>query len=160
MTPEDFVSSLSVHFSTRHDTEEQSAQWLEHMLNALKGYQPKVLAKVAQDIIHERKSRSFPLIGEIREVAERHTPKRYDDAPKTYFGRSMRAPDSPEQLERYRLAKEWRDKVCASHGSVDEWLRATVHRRDDGAKGRVPAKRSTFNKLSTTSLRMTGEQPE
>jgi hypothetical protein len=156
MTPEQFIASLSVHFSTRHDTEEQSAQWLEHMLQALKGYQPKVLAKVAQDIIHERKTRSFPLIGEIREFADRHTVKRYDE-PQGFYGRSLRRPNTPEEDERYRLAKEWRDKVCASHGSVDAYLQATVHRRDDGARGRIRVKRSTFNKLSATSLRMTGE---
>lgn len=156
MTPEQFIDTLGVHFTARHDTEDQMAQWFEHMVRALSGYSAKVLDKVADDIIHDRATKSFPLIAEIRKVADKHAPRSYVEQP-SFQQRSLRAPDSPEQLERYRLAKEWREKVCASHGSVDAWLQATVHRREDGSKGRVPAKRSSFNKLSDVSLRMMGD---
>lgn len=148
MTPERFIAKLSAQFSTRHDTDDQAAEWMGQMLDALKGYPGDVLEKVARDMIHERKTRSFPLIAEIREITDRYTPKnRYDDDLSAYRVHRQRV-EYTSTTDQYRLAKEWRDKVCASHGSVDNWLKATVHLRRDGAlgKGMSPA-RSSFRPI-------------
>lgn len=162
MTPEQFIAKLSVQFTTRHDTEGQATEWFGQVSEALQGYSSDVLEKVARDFIHERKARSFPLVGEIREMANRHIQNRPTDDVAAYRVHRQRV-EYASQIEQYRLAAEWRDKVTASHGSVDNWLTATVHRRRDGAlgKGARPGRRSSFRpvsaSLSETTKRMTGD---
>lgn len=146
MTPERFIAALSAHFSIRHDTEDQSARWLDDMLRALGGYSGDVLEKTSLSLIDERRQRSFPLIAEIREVADRYIPRVSDYDECSAYRVHRQKVEYASNLHRYELAKEWRDRVTASHGSVDDYLLATVGQRRDGALGRgmSASRRSSF----------------
>ena len=89
--------------------------------------------------------------------------------------RNLRAPDTPEQEEVYRKAREWQHATIKEYGTWANYWRATKHmRREDGGSGRaekpIPdlpvANRDYFEKLprwnagslSDVTKRMTGDR--
>jgi hypothetical protein len=72
MTPDEFIDALSVHFPPRHDDPAMASRWLEDMTRGLRHYSSQTLAEAVEEIIRERRLRSFPLLGECRDVCGRH----------------------------------------------------------------------------------------
>lgn len=126
------------------------------------GYSEQVLKAAGDAIIREYRGRGFPRPAEIvtacREACERQP---FTPTEQRQWGPSRRRPNTPEEDERYRKAAEWQKQVCDQYGSMDAYLKATVHLRDDGYQGGRPARRrSSFASLSSISKRITGDRAE
>jgi hypothetical protein len=158
MTFDEFMDTMALHFTMKHDDAEAAARWTEAYRSELKNVPPQALKKASVQLIRARKMRVFPMVSDILEAIETVAPPQTEA--QGYNFPSQRAPDNPRDVERYRLAKEWRDKVCAQYGSMDAYLLATAKVRDDAG---IPmaSKRSTFKhatpNLSEPTRRMTGD---
>ncbi|MCK9549187.1 hypothetical protein [Aquamicrobium sp.] len=63
-----FITSLALHFTVKHETPEHEKAWLRSMAINLKSFPAAVLNEAADEIIRTRKHRNFPLPAECREV--------------------------------------------------------------------------------------------
>lgn len=63
-----FITSLALHFTVRHETPEHEKAWLRSMAMNLRSFPAVVLNEAADEIIRTRKHRNFPLPAECREV--------------------------------------------------------------------------------------------
>lgn len=145
MTPEQMIQQLSRHFSIRFDSEEDQTAWLRDVVEAFRGYDKRVLADATRWIISNRKMRGFPLISEIKEACGK-TPTYETAQPAKFQGPSRRAPDSAEEIEAVRKAREWQKQICDEYGTMDNYLKRTVARRVgrfDVAPAKPLAKRET-----------------
>ena len=130
------------------------AAYLEELEEMLRPYSDHVLT-VASKLVGRRGGRSFPSPKDIMKAVEEVMglqPRQQAESSNQY-SRNLLAPPTYEELTRNRLAKEWRDKVCAKYGSVDDYLRQTVNIRSDGAGGAYMAsKKSTFSQMKNTEF--------
>jgi len=153
VTVTEFISTLQVHFPTRHDTPQQSAAWIKSMVDALRGTAPDVLQSACYHIVMTRKLRSFPLPSECREAcqlaAERIAADRERSPGAQYVGRSLRTPDRPEDIERWRDARLWREQMVNQYGSFDNYLTRTRSVRFDPRFEQSPSGTPIASKKST-----------
>jgi len=70
MTPENFISKLSLHFRFHVDSPEAQAEWSMDALKAIRGTAPHALDAAAEAIVAGRTSPFFPTIGEIRHAIQ------------------------------------------------------------------------------------------
>lgn len=63
-----FITSLALHFTVKHETPEHEKAWLKSMAMNLRSFPASVLNEAAEEIIRTRKHRNFPLPAECREV--------------------------------------------------------------------------------------------
>lgn len=63
-----FITSLALHFTVKHETPDHEKAWLRSMALNLKSFPASVLNEAAEEIIRTRKHRNFPLPAECREV--------------------------------------------------------------------------------------------
>lgn len=63
-----FITSLALHFTVKHETPEHEKAWLRSMAINLKAFPAAVLKDAAEEIIRTRKHRNYPLPAECREV--------------------------------------------------------------------------------------------
>ena len=63
-----FITSLRIHFPTRHDSEMLEIEWIRSIRDAISFYGDETLKAVAQRIIDTRTDRRFPLPAEIRKA--------------------------------------------------------------------------------------------
>ena len=131
MAAMDFLESLGRHFGKRHPSPEAEDLWMRDMMEVVKGTDPLVLRRAYQLIRDEHDERAFPLPASIRKYISRACesvyPERVSDADRKVYpwtNRSLRAPDSPEEIERCRLAREWQHRMIAQYGSWAAWWRA------------------------------------
>lgn len=137
-------------------TENLSA-FMGEYVSALRNASPDVLRAATDALIRTNTHRSWPTIGRCMEAvtlaADERAPR---DKTSTSYRRSLVAPPSAEELEKRRLAKEWRDQMEAEFGSVEKALEA--HQRKRNA---VPmaSRKSSFRHVGLTerSLRMAGD---
>jgi len=181
MSPAEFIESLSRHYSKRHESAESARLWLQEMVASVKNTDRQVLAEAYRMIRDEYEERSFPVPATIRKFIERAAVhihpehKQYVPGEHGIARRNLRAPDTPEQEEVYRKAREWQHATIKEYGTWANYWRATKHmRREDGGSGRaekpIPdlpvANRDYFEKLprwnagslSDVTKRMTGDR--
>lgn len=63
-----FISSLRIHFPTRHEGEAREIEWIKSVRNAIYHYDDSILSRASQKIIDTRTDRRFPLPSEIRKI--------------------------------------------------------------------------------------------
>lgn len=183
MQPREFIERLSRHYAKRHVSDLAQQEWLEDIVSVVGNTDHKVLARAYDLIRDEYEERSFPVPATLRKYIERAAvlvhPEHRQYAPGEHGipRRNLRAPDTPEQEEVYRKAREWQHATMKEYGSWANYWRATKHmRREDGMAGRaspekpIPdlpvANRDYFEKLprwnagslSDVTKRMTGDR--
>lgn len=157
MTEGEFIDALSVHYPPRHDDDTAAAQWLQAMLEGVRGYPEYARTGALKKILKTRLLRSFPLLAEICKALEAELPPPLIGHG-TFRGPCRSMPRTPEELERTRQAAEWQKQMADKYGTFDKYLLATVNRRSDGAMGqKMAAKSTSFSTLSDISKRITGE---
>lgn len=141
MTPLEFVESLQRHYAKRHRNDDEGALWMQDILAVVNNTEAKVLRKAYELIRDEHDERAFPLPATLRKFITRAAdivhPESKAAGTYHYNGPSLRAPDSPEEIERCRKANEWQHAVIAKHGSWQAWWRTVKDNYDDGKKGKA-----------------------
>lgn len=138
MTPIEFIESLQRHYSKRHRDDDEAALWMQDILSVVNGADSKVLRKAYELIRDEHEERAFPLPAQLKKWISRAAdivhPESKAAGTYHYNGPSLRAPDSPEEIERCRKANEWQHAVIAKHGSWAAWWRTVKDNYDDGRR--------------------------
>jgi hypothetical protein len=75
-----FIAELAMHFppSMRQSDDPRAySDWLKSVLLALTGYSEPVLRAAANEMINTRTDRRFPLVSEIKKIADKHAAEEY-----------------------------------------------------------------------------------
>lgn len=121
--------------------------YMAEYVAALKGTSPAVLREATDHLVRTNRHRSWPTIGDCTaactDAADKLSPR--DASKRNFVPRSIIEPPSEAELERNRLAREWRERMVAEYGSVDRALEAHQRQRNS-----VPmaSRKSTFKHLS------------
>lgn len=147
MTPLEFIESLQRHYAKRHRSDDESALWMQDILGVVNGSDRKVLRKAYELIRDEHTERAFPLPAQLKKWISRAAdivhPESKSHSSYHYNGPSKRAPDTPEEIEACRKAREWQTEIIAKHGTWAAWWRTVKHNYDDGKFKRTPEVENT-----------------
>jgi len=102
MTPESFLEGLLVHFGKRHVDDRAEQIWTRDMLGAIRGTDPRVLAKAYTMVVSEHEERAFPLPAVLRRYIERACETVYPETQPKSDKMPDLTPPTPEARERAR----------------------------------------------------------
>jgi hypothetical protein len=137
MRPFEFITKLQTHYSKRHASEATEKIWLDDMMKVLENTAHDVLDEAYDLIVEQHTERAFPLPAQLRKyiatAAEILHPesKRLGSYQPHYNGPSKRAPDTPEEIERVRQAREWQHATMKEYGTWANWWRHVKHNYQD-----------------------------
>lgn len=112
--------------------------------DALRNMSDPVLRAATDLLVRRQKHRTWPTIGECYAACNEAAEAMKIKSEQPVFTQSKRVPPDENELNRQRLAKEWRDRMVEQYGSIDDALEA--HQRKRGSM--LASRSSTFRRPS------------